>query len=305
VTPRDVMGEFFERLGHKIVRSANGTWYDVQPNVMFSYPYYKLISPSEDELRALVEERKLFAIRFPTSIDKFGFISNRVINTNKNYDFSSMHQKARNQTRRAMENCKVEQIEFDYLRIHGLALNEDTAKRQGRESQYAYEEYWQKYCMAAKAVDGVSAWGAFVDDRLAAFLIAVEADDWVEWIVNHSSTELRNRYPNNALAFVAAQYYFQKKNCNGICYGLGSLEATPELDHFKERMGWVLDPIKQRIVFSKKIGLVTNIAQEPVLKLLSVIFPKSYKVRKTSAMIRYYRKQTFDVPNVSDTHSSD
>lgn len=297
--PRDVMGEFFERLGHKIVRSAHGTWYDVQPNVLFSYPYYKLIEPTEDELRALIEEYKLSAVRFPTGLDRLGFVSNRVINTNRNYDFNSMHQKARNQTRRAMENCKVEQIEFDYLRVNGLSLNKDTATRQGRESQYACEAYWQKYCLAAKAVDGVSAWGSFVDGRLAAFLIAVEVDDWVEWIVNHSSTELRNKYPNNALAFLAAQHYFQKKNCGGICYGLGSLESTPELDHFKERMGWELEPIKQRIVFSKNTRILTGLAREPVLKLIGAMFPKSYKIRKTTAMIRLYRQQTYDVPTTN------
>jgi hypothetical protein len=147
-------------------------------------------------------------------------------------------------------------------------------------------KYWHKYCSAAKFIDGLSAWGAFVDVRLAPFLVVVEVDDWVEWIVNHSSTALRNKYPNNALVFIAAQYYFRKESCNGICYGLGSLEATPELDHFKERMGWRRDPIKQRILFSKMARCAANVAQEPVLKLLNMAFPENYRIRKASALIR-------------------
>ena len=297
------MAEFFDRLGHKIIHSPNACWYEVQPGVLLSIPYYKLVEPTEQELQELIKTHKLQAIRFPTMLNNFGFVSNIVVNTNKNYDFDSMHQKARNQTRRALENCKVEHIDFDFLSEHGLPLNIDTAQRQGRESQYAYSDYWQKFCGAAKAVEGISAWGSFIDGQLAAFLVAVEAGDWVEWIVNHSSTALRNKYPNNALAFTAAQYFFQTKKCGGICYGLGSLEPTPDLDHFKQRMGWKLQPVKQRLVFANKLALAAAIAQEPFLKLIGSLFPKSYKIRKTSAMIRLYRQQTFDVPKEADNQS--
>lgn len=290
------MVNFFARLGHKIIQTTNACWYDVQPRVLLSCPYYKPVTPTEDELHNLMENNKLLAIRFPTMPDRLGFVSNIVVNTDKNYDFHSMHQKARNQTRRALENCKVEQIDFNFLASHGLPLNEDTAKRQGRESQYARPDYWCRYCQAADKVEGVTAWGAFVDGKLASFLVAIEVNDWVEWVVNHSATEFRNKYPNNALAFSTAQYFFQKKNCTGICYGLGSLEATPELDHFKQRMGWRLELIKQRLVFSKKLQIMAGLAREPVLKLIGSMFPLNYKVRKTSAMFRLYRQQIFDVP---------
>ena len=293
------MAEFFDRLGHKIIHSSNACWYEVQPGVLLSIPYYKLVEPTEQELQELIKSHKLQAIRFPTTLNNYGFISNIVINTNVNYDLTSLHQKARNQTRRALESCTVKQVDFDFLREHGLPLNIDTAQRQGRESQYAYSDYWQKFCGAAKVVEGVSAWGSFIDGQLAAFLVAVEAGDWVEWIVNHSSTVLRNKYPNNALAFTAAQYFFQTKKCVGICYGLGSLEPTPELDHFKQRMGWRLEPVKQRLVFANKLALAAAIAQEPFLKLIGGLFPKSYKIRKTFAMIRLYRKQTADIPTIT------
>jgi hypothetical protein len=290
------MEEFFKRLGHKIIHTPKASWYEVQHRVLLSFPYYKQVEPTEDELNELMTTNKMLAIRFPTMLDKFGFISNVVVNTNKNYDFASMHQKARNQTRRALENCKVEQIDFDFLYKNGLSLNDDTAKRQGRESQFASPDYWRKYCEAAKNVEGFSAWGSFIDGQLAAFIIAIEVDDWVEWVVNHSATEFRNKYPNNALAFSAAQHFFQNKDCTGICYGLGSLEPTPDLDHFKERMGWRLEPIKQRLVFSNKFRIITELAWEPLLRFIGGIYPESYKVRKTLAMIRHYRSQTIQVP---------
>lgn len=298
-TKLNPMGEFFERLGHRIVQSKNAWWYEVQPRVLLSFPYYKLVEPQEEEIAALMREHKLRAIRYPTTLNSFGFVSTLAVNTNQDYDLNCQHQKARNQTRRGLENCVVEKVDFAYLIEKGLPLNQDTAKRQGRESQYADPAYWREYCEAAEATPGVSAWAALVDGQLAAFLVAIEIDDWVEWVVNHSLSALRNKYPNNALVFQAAQHFFQKKGCKGICYGLGSLEPTLHLDHFKGRMGWVLKPIKQRLVFSKKMRFVFPFAQETCLQGLIKIFPKSYSVRKATAMIRLYRQQTYDVPTTN------
>jgi hypothetical protein len=255
-----------------------------------------LVQPTDQEIQELMEKYKLRAIRYPTILTNFGFQSTLAVNTNHDYDLTYQHQKARNQTRRGLENCKVEEIDFDYLAKNGLVLNQETANRQERESQYADLDYWNKYCRAAKDTAGVSAWGSFVEGRLAAFLIAIEADNWVEWVVNHSSTKLLKKYPNNALTFLVAQHFLKEKKCVGICYGLGSLEVTPYLDRFKERMGWTLKPIKQRLIFSKKFELAFSFAQEPSLKLLNMAFPKNYTVRKLTNMIRLYRQQTYDIP---------
>jgi hypothetical protein len=287
---------FFARLGHKIISSPGAMWYDVQPHVLFSFPCHKLIQPSREDIDTLIRRYKLRAIRYPTTLSSFGFLSNIAINTNPDYNLSHQHQKARNQTRRGLENNKIEQIDFEYLIEQGLPLNEDTAIRQGRESQYADPRYWRKYCLAAEATPGVSAWGAFVQGQLAAFLVAIECGDWVEWVVNHSSTALRDKYSNNALVFCAAQHFFREKKCKGICYGLGSLEQTPDLDHFKFRIGWRLEPIKQRLIFSRNLRYIFSLANEPCLEILGRLFPKSYTVRKTSAMIRLYRQQSFDIP---------
>lgn len=293
--------EFLERLGHKVIQSPNGWWYEVQPKVLNALPNYKLIEPSESELKSLMDKYKLRAIRFPTPLSAYGFVSSITVNTDKNYDMPSLHQKARNQTRRGLENCKVERLDFDWLIENGLPLNISTAQRQGRESYYADSAYWRKYCQAAKAVDGVTAWGAFIEGRLATFLISVTAEgNWQEWIVNHSLTELRNKYPNNALAFTVARHFLRDEKSEGICYGLGSLEETGKLDHFKERMGWTVKPIKQRLVFNRSLSMVSTLTQGPTLALIGKVFPKSYIVRKTSAMLRLYRNQIKEMPDSQD-----
>jgi len=268
---RNPMVNFFEMLGHNIYECSDAWWYDVQPSVLLAIPYHKTIVPNDEDLMELMKKKSLKAIRYPTKLDSLGFVSNITINENKGtYNMSCLHQKARNQTRRGLENCKVEQIEFGDLAKYGLSLNESTAKRQGRKSHYTNSDYWKKYCTAAQSIEGVDAWGAFINGKLACFLIAVETENkWSEWIINHSLTELRNKYPNNALAFTVGQYYLNEKSFNGICYGLGSLEESQPLDHFKSRMGWKIEPIKQRLIFSPKVKFVFSLAKEPCLKLLN------------------------------------
>ena len=295
-TNLNAMGRFYERLGKRVILSENGSWFEVQPRVFLSFPSYKVVEPNEGEIEDLMRKYKLRAIRYPTTLDSLGFVSTFPINTNQDYDLDCLHQKARNQTRRGMENCRVEEVDFDYLEKNGLALNRDTGNRQGFKNLYSYPSFWAKYCRAAGQTSGVSAWGSFVEGQLGSFLVAVQIDDCVEWVVNHSSTALRKKYANNALVFLAAQHFFQKKGCKAICYGLGSLESTVHLDHFKQRMGWTLRPIKQQVIFSKRIGGIFSLANEPFLKTIGGLFPRNYYVRKTIAMIRLHRQQTYDVP---------
>jgi hypothetical protein len=288
--------EFFRLLGHKIIHSESSWWYEVQPKVLLPLPYYRLIDPTEEEIRSLFQKHRLRVVRYPAPLNSYGFLSNITVNKKKDYDLKDLHQKARNQTRRGLENCEVRPVDFDELATIALPLNESTALRQGRQSQYADPEYWKRYCGAAKQVKGITAWGSFVKGQLASFLISAEAGcDWREWIVNHSLTDLLSKYPNNALAFTAAQHFFQNEGCQGICYGLGSLEEVPLLDHFKSRMGWTVVDIKQRLVFSRDLRAAFSLCRDPFLRLLNLAFPRNYHIRKTSAMIRLYRQQTYDI----------
>lgn len=297
------MGEFFERIGQRAIRSKSSWWYEVQPRVLLSFPYYKLIEPDEQEINELFDKHKLRAVRYPTPLEAFGFPSEVEINTDPSYDLYWLQPRVRRYVRSAMKKCRLEQIDFDYLAEHGLSLNRDTTERQDRESQYADPEYWRRYCQAAKATPGFTAWGAMVEGKLGTFLVAVEFEGWWNWLITSSSTVLSRERTSHFLFYEVTRWFFQNNPDKNICYGLGSLEPVSELDHFKLKVGVTRQPIKQRIIFSKAMRFVFSLAQEPCLKLLAKVFPKSYRVRKTAAMIRLYRQQTCDVPS-SDTEQT-
>lgn len=103
-TSLNTMGQFYERLGKKIVQSENASWFEVLPRVLLSFPSYKLVQPQEAEIDALMREYKLRAIRYPTTLNSFSFVSTLAINTDRDYDLSCLHQKTRNQTRRGKQH---------------------------------------------------------------------------------------------------------------------------------------------------------------------------------------------------------
>jgi len=295
-TESNPMAEFFEKIGQCAIRSESSWWHEVQSGVLLSFPYYRLIEPSDNEVQGLFRKYKLRAVRYPTPLNAFGFPSTVELNCNREYDLNCLHSAARRQTRKGLKSCIVREIDFDYLAEHGLALNRDTAERQERESLYADADYWRRYCQAAKDTPGFVAWGAMVGDKLGSYVIAAVFDGRVNCLQSNSSSDLLDKRPSNALLFETTRHYLRDLPGLQICYGIGSLEKLPALDRFKLRMGWELRPIKQRIVFSKKMRCLLSLAQGPCLKVLGGVFPKSYTVRKGIAMIRLYRQQSYDVP---------
>ncbi len=298
------MAEFFEKIGQRVIRSESSWWHEVQSRVLLSFPYYKLIEPSQEETNELFGKYKLRAVRYPTPLKAFGFASTLELNTDPKYNLSMLEREARRQTRRGLENCTFEQIDFDYLAKHGLSLNRDTAERQGRQTIYTDPDYWARYCRAGKKTEGVTAWGVFVQGRLGTFLVAVEFDEWWNWLLTHSSTELLKKRPSNILFYEATRRFFEENPGKKICYGLGSLESVSALDYFKLNMGITMQSIKQRIVFSKAMRSVFSLVREPFLKVLEKFFPENYTARKAIAMIRLYRQQTYDVPSSGSEQST-
>ena len=294
------MVEFFERIGQRTIRSESCWWYEVQPHVLLSFPYYKLIEPEDKEISELFRKYKLRAIRYPTPLEAFGFPSAVELGMDPNYDLSYVQSRVRRYIRKSLKICKVEQVDFDYLLKHGLSLNRDTASRQGRKTVYTDPAYWRKYCEAAKATPGISAWAALVGGQLGTYVVTSEFDGWWNWLLTHSSAALSEHRTSHVLFYEASRQFFQNNPDNKICYGLGSLEFVPELDHFKQKMGIKRLRIKQRIVLSKSTSFAFKLAREPFLKALNKFFSQGYTIRKATAMIRLHRQQTSEVPNYDD-----
>ena len=250
-----------------------------------SLPYHRLVTPARWELAHVLLRGPSVAVRFPTIPDGPGKEGGLFICSDRNYDLSSLHQKARNQTRRGLENCIVKQVSFDYLAEQGHVLNVETFLRQGRDPQTITEQQWYRYCEAASQIPDFEAWGAFVGGCLVAFMVTALIEDCFSILHESSATEDLQYYPNNALVFTVTKLKLSSPEVGYVSYGLKSLDDTGGLDHFKLRMGFELKPFKEDIVFNPLLKPLLFLGGSKLIKWMARQHPESDLWRKASRIL--------------------
>ncbi|MDR3591530.1 MAG: hypothetical protein P4N41_17890 [Negativicutes bacterium] len=287
-----IWSDFFRAIGHKVFSSQSSDWYEVQKGMLFSIPYHHLIDPSKDELDDLLERSGAIALRYPTHTTGFGFDSTLAMCDARGYSLDTLNRKVRNRVKKGAANFDVRQFDITELKMEALALNKITCARQNRNDPKTNINYWTRLCESVKSA-GVIAVGAFAQERLGAYALVIETPPTVEIILQCSDTELLDLCPNNILTYEITRKYLEDPASQMVVsYGLGSLEETDSLDHFKIGMGYRLDAIKQCIYFRKKIGWIVN---TPLLSFIESItkigLHRNYYLRKGSCIIRRYLSQ--------------
>jgi len=278
--------EFWQIQGYKVIETQSCYWYNPQPLFFMSLPYHRLVSPSRWELAHVLLRGPSVAVRFPTVLDGTGKEGGLFICSDRNYDLPSLDKKARNQTRRGLESCTVERIDFTYLAEHGHTLNLETFLRQGRDPQTITEQQWRRYCKAASQIPGFEAWSAFVHGHLAAFMVTALVEDCFSILHQSAATDYLGYYPNNALVFTVTRLKLSCPEVGYVSYGLKSLDDTTGLDHFKLRMGFELKLFKECIVFNPLLKPFLLFGGRNVIDWMAQRHPESDLWRKASKALR-------------------
>jgi len=273
--------EFWRMQKCRVVRTPSCLWYSAWPFVFMSLPYHRAVVPTRSEVTRLLYRSPAAAIRYrdPTGTDGGLFVR-----SDRSYDLSSLERKARNQTRRGLEQCRIEQLDFAYLANHGPRLIEESCRRQGRDPwAVTGEASWQRYCRAASQFGDFEAWGSFVNGTLVAFLVAALVEDHYSILHQSSASAALRHYPNNALAFTITQQKLRLPEIGCVSYGLKSLDPTGGLDRFKLGMGYQIRPFGERVVLNPLLKcLATGFAQR-LLRRMAQRHPEKDFWRKTSA----------------------
>ncbi|MGO8734232.1 MAG: hypothetical protein ACLQVM_15775 [Terriglobia bacterium] len=248
--------EFFSRQGQRVIQTEACFWYSHRPFLYMSLPYYRAVSPSASELARVLLGGPAAALRFPTDLDKGPNQIGILVCTDRNYGLGSLQANSRNKTRRGLENCKVEPLDFAYLAQHGHRLNEETFQRQGRSLQSMTEPQWRRFCKAASEIPDFEVWGAWVKGHLASFSVVASVDGWVLIHWTSSASEYLGYKSNNALTFIVTKTKISNPRVACVCYGAESA-VTASLDQYKLGMGY------QRKVFGERI--VLNPLLRPIL----------------------------------------
>jgi hypothetical protein len=254
----DRFAQFLELTGHRIIQSASGLWCEMVPAFYESIPFHRTIDPPQVELDMLFRNYHLLGIKYRTRKGSRGKRACIYICDDKVYDMKSLHPKMRNKARQGLKNCVVREMDLDDLYKHGLHLNTDTLSRQGRkDAAFSRPAQWARFCDAGKQVEGASAWGAFVGDQLAAYMVTFITGECCSILYQYSCTDLLHTKANNALAYVVTREMLSSSTVSYVSYGQRSIRGDqPGLDEYKVRLGYKRQPVDFVVIL------------HPLLKLL-------------------------------------
>ena len=244
----EAFAHFLAATGHRILRAAGAYWYDASPGFFLSLPSHRLLTPSADALRDLWRRQPCAGVRFPAPLDGPGKLSYQIVCDIPDYGIDSLGANSRSKVRRGLRRCAVRPAPFSVIAAQGLAADRDTLSRQGRSVRLegaAWADFWR----AAEMTAGMEGWAAYVGDEMAAFLVTVQFEDSVEFLLARSRSDRFDAYPNNALIFEVARTMLVDRGMHQITFGLESLEPVGPLDQFKFGMGFRAAPLRQRVVF--------------------------------------------------------
>jgi hypothetical protein len=284
----EIFAEWLRRQGHQVIRTPSSYWYDAGPRVYQAFPYHWLIEPEEQELRALTTRHRIAALRYSTPLEApYGCASYHVVYTDPTYEIENLDRRSRQNIRKGLKNCRVEPITFERLAEEGWLLEKDTMDRQGRHGSQTQAD-WERRCQAAGDLPGFEAWGALVDDKLAASLLTFQMGDWCEMLYQECHRDHLGDRVNNALTYIVTNTMLLRPQIQAVFYALHSLDAPSSVDEFKFRMGFHARPVRQRVVFHPWLQPLAGTWSQRAANRLLQRDPGSAFLAKAEGMLRFY-----------------
>lgn len=283
------LAQFFRSIGNRIIRTESCYWYNPKPFLFKSLPIHRFVDPSPTELAQVMIKGPAFAMRYPKTADKPGPRGGMYVCSNRDYDFPALSQNVRSRTRRGLARCRIEQIDFDYLAQHGHALTTETTFRQMGTAPSATEEEWKLFCANASRSKDFEAWGAFVEDRLATFIVAMLVEDCYYIHLQKSASDLLKYYPNNALLFTVMKTKLACPEVGYISHGPKALAVGKGLDYFKTSMGFELQPYADHVVFNPLVKPFLMWKGDAVVDRLVQRYPDNLFWQRASRALRVAR----------------
>lgn len=238
--------ELLRSQGRTVVRSTSGWWYNAygQKHIYYSFPPNRIVELKKDEAREVFRGCPgAKALRFLAPDLSVGRTS-YLWTCRAPYTLETIKPKARNQVRQGLKNCQVKQLSLGELELQGQKAHSDSMRR------FSIDSGKVRFGDAMKASRLYEAWGAYVQDELAAYIVTYQVEDWVFVQIHRSANEFLKYRPNNALIFTVFQQLLARDNVSTVSYGWEPLYDLDSLDSFKLSMGSVKAPCKQTVVLA-------------------------------------------------------
>ncbi|MFN7827841.1 MAG: hypothetical protein ACK5RR_07755 [Acidobacteriota bacterium] len=282
VTAHDNLN-FYQSIGRQTIESESCWWYNAygQKTFYFAFPPQRLISPGRAEVARLFAQLPVFsALRFLSPAGSRQANSYRWVRRGP-YRIDDLSANSRSKIRRGLRNCAICPVSFEELATHGQLAQHDTMLRQGKPAR-DYQAGKLDHPGHAYA-----AWGAWIDDDLAAFVITQRIDDWVHIQVNRSVNRHLRHYPNNALIYEVTSRLLGTPGITTVSYGWESLTPLESLDQFKLSMGFEQEAARQVILLSPRLRWAWNPFTRLLGRLVSLALPTNRLVKQFRGLSRF------------------
>lgn len=279
--------EFLRSLGHRVMWSSGGWWYDAARRALLAVPVHRPLAPTDGEIRKLLRASGAMALRYVSAPGAGGKPSYILACRRRDYDLSLLGGGTRSKVRRGLRRCEVRRVEFREIARAGRPIDEETVRRQGRASRHGAR--WTEFWEAAERTPGMEGWGAFSQGELVAYLVTMDFGDAVDLMLARSRRAAAAAYPNNALVYTVTCEMLGVRGVPMVTFGLESLEPTGPLDAFKLAMGFEKVSVGQRVVLHPALAAVLRVpGVVPLVRLLGRSKgPVGERWRKVAGMLRF------------------
>jgi hypothetical protein len=233
--------KFWELLGRPVFE-MNGVWWGHHRGPFYTtLPFQLQLDISPGEAREVLRKARIWGLSFPSN--RPGLPGGHYFIRPEGYDLSSVSRKQRSHVTHGLEVCEIRVLDEEELLLKGMPLNRETLHRQSREdATFLDPAKWKAFVRAVGRCPGMTIHGAFVEGRLATYLISCRDGQWLHLIYKMSTQVNREHHPDHALDFSIIRNAASDPGIWFIGNGTTSILPNEGLDRYKRQLGYQLQP---------------------------------------------------------------
>jgi hypothetical protein len=280
-------GNSLQDCGYKVVFGANNTiWLSHERFSMLRQPTFVTHLPSADEISKVFRESHAAILSFVTSpTEETPANSSLYMCADSGYSIEKLARGARYDVQKGLNEFAIKFIDQSELLALGKQAYRDTLERTGLASDQreAFETAFRRPRPDRRYL------AAMKGDRLAAFLMVTEVEDWVS-IGGYSSNEFLQLRPNNGVIYWAVRHYLVEKKFRIVDYGLSSVQAVSGaegLNSFKLKMGFQSVSVRREFVLNPLLNPFANRFSWRLVNRMLRFSPRNPLLKKAEGALRF------------------
>ena len=239
---------FWELLGRPVFE-MNGVWWGHHRGPFYtSLPFQLQLDITPEEAQEVLRNARIWGLSFPSQ--RPGLPGGHYFIRPEGYDLTSVSRKQRGHVTQGLADCEIRILDEEELLLKGMPLNKETLHRQSREdATFLDPAKWKAFVRAVGRCHGMTIHGAFVDGRLATYLISCRDGQWLHLLYKMSTRVDREHHPDHALDFSIIRDAAADPGIWFIGNGTTSILPNEGLDRYKRQLGYQLQPHNLSIHF--------------------------------------------------------